>query len=309
MMAAPKHIIVTGANGYLGASFIYRLREAGYRIKAVVGPNSDVACLPGIDIIRRGVDGDACLARALAESDTLVHLAGVKGYDQCAQELGRVIDANILFLQQLLSLTQDDSLKIMFASTYWVYGHQAAVPYREDQLLMPSEPYGWSKALAEQLIRTCGLPYTILRLTNVFGYGRGTRYEEVTSLFLEKAFRGGKITLRNHGAHCVDLVSSEDVCEVFIKILEKGSGNDTFNVGSGTPVTIYQLAEQVNHLSDRLTSQRAKIELGPPEKDAISFADRWVSIEKLQQYIKFIPTPLSKSLEKFARDLLATRTA
>lgn len=308
-MAAPKQILVTGANGYLGASLIYRLREAGYRIKAIVGLNSDVACLPGIDIMRCGADADVRLARALAETDTLVHLAGVKGYGQCSQELGRVIDGNILFLQQLLSLIHDDSLKIIFASTYWVYGHKAAVPYREDQPLMPSEPYGWSKALAEELIRTCGLPYTIVRLTNVFGYGRGTRYEEVTSLFLKRAFGGEPITLRNNGAHCIDLVSNEDVCKVLIKILGKGCVNETFNVGSGTPVTIYQLAEQVNNLSKNLTSQKAKIELGPSEGDAISFADRWVSIEKLQQYIKFVPTPLSESLEKFARELLAMRNA
>jgi nucleoside-diphosphate-sugar epimerase len=209
----------------------------------------------------------------------------------------------------LLSLIQNDSLKIIFASTYWVYGHQAPVPYREDQLIMPSEPYGWSKALAEQLIRTSGLPYIIVRLTNVFGYGRGTRYEEVASLFLKKAFRGEAITLRNRGAHCIDLVSISDVCEVFAKLVERGPGNITLNVGSGRPTTIYQLAEEVNRVSGRLTSQRAKIKMGQTEEDAISIADRWVSIERLQQYIQFVPTPLPVALGQFARDLLAMRAA
>lgn len=302
-----KSILVTGANGYLGANLIDRLRGAGHRIRAVVGPNSDVACLPDIDIIRRGVDDDTRLAQALAESDTMVHLAGVKGYDQCAEELQRTIDANILFLQQLLGLIQNDSLNIIFASTYWVYGHQAPVPYREDQSIMPSEPYGWSKALAEQLVRTSGLPYLIVRLTNVFGYGRGTRYEEVASLFLKKALRGEAITLRNRGAHCIDLVSITDICEVFAKLVEGGPSNITLNVGSGTPTTIYQLAEQVNHISTILTSHRAKIKMGQKEADAISIADRWVSIERLQHYIQFVPTPLPVALGKFARELLATR--
>ncbi|MCK9376425.1 MAG: NAD(P)-dependent oxidoreductase [Syntrophobacterales bacterium] len=309
MKTAPKNILVTGANGYIGTSLIYRLREAGYRIKAIVGQNSDGVCLPNIHTMRRGVDDDARLARALVESDTMVYLAGVKGYNQCAQELNKVIDANILFLQQLLSLNQNNSLKIIFASTYWVYGHKAPLPYHEDMTIMPSEVYGWSKALGEQLIRTSGLPYTIVRLTNVFGYGRGRRFEEVTSLFLKRAFRGETITLKNQGAHCLDLVSIDDVGEVFEKIIKKGSDNNTINVGSGRPVTIYQLAEQVNHISEKLTSQRGKIELGHPEDDAISFADRWVSIEKLQKYIEFVPTPLSISLEQFAQELLATRTA
>jgi nucleoside-diphosphate-sugar epimerase len=74
-----KGILVTGANGYLGANLIYHLRAAGYRIRAVVGPNSDIACLPDIDIMRREGDDDARLAQALAESDIMVHLAGVKG--------------------------------------------------------------------------------------------------------------------------------------------------------------------------------------------------------------------------------------
>jgi UDP-glucose 4-epimerase len=304
---APLNILVTGATGYIGAALIHHLRGRGHRLVAIVGPHSDVACLPEIDILRLDGGDNSRLAGSLAAADTLVHLAGFKGAEQCRRELPKVIDANILFLRKLLEFNRNDALRLIFASTYWVYGHKGPVPYREAQPIMPSEPYGWSKALAEQMVRTSGLPYIIVRLANVFGYGMGSRYDEVTSLFLNRALRGEAINLRNRGEHCLDLVNIADVCEVLTKLMEIGHRDLILNVGSGRPTALRQLAEEVNQIALELTARSAAIILGPKEDDPISFADRWVSLDKLQSHVEFIPTPLPLALREFAQKLLIRR--
>ena len=63
--------------------------------------------------------------------------------------------------------------KLVFSSTAAVYGEPEKTPIREDAALHPTNPYGESKLLVEQMLpwlnRIHGLRYASLRYFNVAG--------------------------------------------------------------------------------------------------------------------------------------------
>ena len=64
-------------------------------------------------------------------------------------------------------------IREIFSSTAAIYGNPALAPVTEDTLPAPISPYGWSKLIAEIMLRDAGtahdLRYVILRYFNVAG--------------------------------------------------------------------------------------------------------------------------------------------
>lgn len=302
-----KKIIVTGADGYIGSTLIHYLIRLGYKPIALFWRQDSWDFPSDIDIRSGDLDNDDFLSDALADIDIIFHLAGIKGYDKCIKEVHKAAKANIYFTDRIIKSLGKRQAKIIFLSTYWVYGHKSPIPFREDIVLSPSEPYGWSKALAEQLIKNSGFNYTIVRLGNIFGYGAGKGYEEIASLFLERALQGQSILLRNAGKHCIDLICIDDVCRILGRIIELENKNLILNVGNGKPISILKLAHAVNKVSMKVTGNKAKIIKEKRGDNKILFTDRWMDITRLKSLINYTPVPLEVSLEKFAKNLLSRR--
>lgn len=302
-------ILITGARGYIGSSLMPYLIAENHHVIALI--RDGVAYDPQSDIeIRRGpLYEKTFLREAVSDIDVLIHLAGIKGYDMCKQNISDVITQNVVFTGDILNALSHTQVKVFFASTYWVYGRISPLPYCEDSVLTPSDPYGWSKALAEKLIMYSGFRYGILRLANVFGFGSGARYEEVVSLFLKKALKGDTIILHNGGRHSIDLVSIDDVCKVFLWLLKSGGEDMVLNVGAGHPVALTRLAELCNNVAEELAGTKAEIISGSDQGDRIAFVDRWVDIRRLKERMGFSPTALPSALSDLASILLARGVA
>ncbi len=67
--------------------------------------------------------------------------------------------------------------RLVFSSTAAVYGEPESIPIQEDARLAPTNPYGQSKLLVEQMLtwlnRIHGLQYASLRYFNVAGAAEG----------------------------------------------------------------------------------------------------------------------------------------
>lgn len=300
----PEKIIVTGANGYIGSALIHYLLGLGHRPIALLRQKETWGFPSNIDTRMGDFNNENFLSSAFADVDVIFHLAGVKGHDKCIKEVAETAKANIYFTERIIKSLGKKQAKIIFSSTYWVYGHKSPGPFHEDMALSPSEPYGWSKALAEQLIKSSGFNYTIVRPGNIFGYGMGKGYEEITSLFLETALLGQSVLLHNAGEHCIDLICIDDVCKILGKIIELKDKNLILNIGNGNPVSILKLAHVVNEVSMKVAGKQAKIIKGEKENNEILFTDRWMDIARLKSLMGYRAVPLAVSLEKFANDLL-----
>ncbi|MGI9119726.1 MAG: NAD-dependent epimerase/dehydratase family protein [Acidimicrobiales bacterium] len=132
-------------------------------------------------------------------------------------------------------------------------GTRAAVePTPEDADLAPTSIYGITKLQQEQLASTVatshGLEVTLLRLFNVFGPGQSLRnpYVGVLGTFVRRMRDGQPVELYEDGQMVRDFVFVSDVAEIF----RNCTGNEnafgrTWNVGTGTPVTLHQLAQEL----------------------------------------------------------------
>jgi len=104
--------------------------------------------------------------------------------------------------------------------------------------------YGFSKLLAEDVLmrlRQQGLKVAIIRPTSI--YGHGIDKEKMVARFLTTATADGVIELIEPIEDQVDLVHAADVASATLAVLKHESW-DIFNVSSGRPVSISELAEE-----------------------------------------------------------------
>jgi UDP-glucose 4-epimerase len=182
-------IFVTGGAGYIGGTAAGLLAEKGH--KAVVFDNlshSRRDLLPaGVDFIkgeladRQALEDIFTAARVQNQPfDAVFHFAALieAGESMVRPEIFfRNNTASTLSL--LEAMLASGPKRLVFSSTAAVYGEPESVPIQEDARLGPTNPYGQSKLLVEQMLawfnRIHGLRYASLRYFNVAGALEGPR--------------------------------------------------------------------------------------------------------------------------------------
>lgn len=295
----PQRMLITGGLGYIGSSLVKFLQGKKYHV-AVLLRESETWDLPYDVEVRKGdlLSGDF-LHSACVDIDVVYHLAGKKGYQRDSGSIESVLEANIGFTSRLLGALAGRDARFVFASTYWVYGHRCPLPYSEESEISPSDPYGWTKAIAEKIVEDSGIDFRIVRLGNVFGYGAGLKYGEVASVFIERALRRLPVMLSNGGLQKIDLLSVEEACSVLEKLAGIEEGGFTVNVGSGRPVSVSELAFIIGGIAKKMSGWELEIGQGPAGKNEIEFADRYVDTGRLADICGFKAEPLEKSLERY----------
>jgi UDP-glucose 4-epimerase len=180
-------IFVTGGAGYIGGTVGALLIEKGH--DAVIFDNlshSRRSAVPaGAEFIEGELADRAALERifrAAADEgkpfDGVLHFAALieAGESMKRPELYfRNNSASTLSL--LEAMLACGPRRFVFSSTAAVYGEPEAIPIQEDARLAPTNPYGQSKLLVEQMLawfhRVHGLRYASLRYFNVAGAHEG----------------------------------------------------------------------------------------------------------------------------------------
>ncbi|HEY0068403.1 MAG TPA: NAD-dependent epimerase/dehydratase family protein [Chloroflexia bacterium] len=233
--------LVTGATGMLGGQVAQKLVAAGYEVRVLVRPSSDLRPLNGLpvqvvvsgagerEVIREAVNGCRWVFHAAAS----FHLGSAFTR---TEELGRYKPASIDLTETLMEAGLESGVeRFVHVSTIGVYGLQAPSPLTEDSLLDPLSAYGQTKIAAEQLVRRYqqkGLPTTIVRPAIM--YGPHDRHFFPAALRL---VRMPLLPLINGGRNLYDLAYAGDVADLMLQAAgsERASGK-TYNSGSGNPL-------------------------------------------------------------------------
>ena len=171
--APPKIVLVTGANGFVGARLCEVLLERGYTVRALVRKTSDLSRLAGIGVaLVYGELGDPeSLRNAAAGIDIIIHTAGrIK-----APSLREYMTANRDGTRNLLTAVYEASpiiQRFVFVSSLAAGGPGPGDrPITEDEPAQPITPYGESKLAGEQeaLSFVDRLPVTVIRPPAVYG--------------------------------------------------------------------------------------------------------------------------------------------
>ncbi len=150
---------------------------------------------------------------------------------------------------------------IFISSGGTVYGVPQYLPIDEKHPTNPLVSYGIVKLAIEKYLllyeRMHGIRTVILRVSNA--YGERQRVETAqgaVSVFLNRALRGEAIEIWGDGSVRRDFVYVRDVAEAFAGALEYSGEAKVFNVSSGTGVSVDELIELIENLTDRKLEKR-----------------------------------------------------
>lgn len=260
-----KQIVVTGGNGFIGATLVRRLLKNNYDIHVLIRKGANLWRLQ--EIIKQITIHEDILVKKNSLKKILssispfaiFHLATYGSYP-FQSDVKRMIEINLMGTLYLLeSLSEIPYSHCVVAGSSSEYGKKDH-PMHESDILEPNNYYGALKTtqthLCQVYAKTNHKPLTILRLFNVYGY-----YEEKGRLVrsvIESALKKEPIFLAT-GKEARDLIFVEDVADAFVTTLRrKPFEGEVFNIGTGIQSTIKKLAKLVL----KLTKNEVPIKLG-----------------------------------------------
>ncbi len=220
MTPTTRHVLITGANGFIGKNLALRLSELPYYSVLTFLRGNDVAQLPQL----------------LSRSDAVIHLAGEsRPFDESA------------FAQVNTCLT--DTLCAGIAHEVRSRGRQIPFLLASSTQAELDNPYGKSKLSAEQSLQTLadttGNPCVVFRLPGVFGKWSKPNYNSVVATFCYNISRGLPIQIHDP-AHILRLVHVDDVVTEMIAALESPAlGFVRAHVEPEYITTVGELANQI----------------------------------------------------------------
>ena len=305
-------ILVTGGAGYIGGAVTALLAEKGH--EAVVFDNLSHGrrdlLPPGVEFVqgeladRSELENIFIAARNQGKPfDGVLHFAALieAGESMLRPELFfRNNTASTLSL--LEAILAHGPRRLVFSSTAAVYGEPESVPITEDARLLPTNPYGESKLLVEQMLgwlnRIHGLRYASLRYFNVAGAPEGpqgvTRGEahepesHLIPLVLDVAL-GRRNSIKIFGddyptpdGTCIrDYIHVSDLADAHLLAFDALETRDRliFNLGNGRGFSVREVIESAR----RVTGHPIPAEVHPrrPGDPAVLVASSEKAIREL----------------------------
>jgi dTDP-L-rhamnose 4-epimerase len=129
------------------------------------------------------------------------------------------------------------------------------LPTTEEKLLQPASIYAVNKRDHEEMFlsvgRALGIPTVALRLFNAYGSRQALSnpYTGVAAIFISRLLNDQPPLIFEDGEQRRDFVHVQDVAEAFTVVLDSDQCLwDSFNVGSGTPITVTGMAQVLARL-------------------------------------------------------------
>ena len=158
-------ILVTGGAGYIGSHTCVELLNAGFDVTVFDNfYNSNPEALGRIrkitgrkpELITGDCRDRSALTAALRHSkaEAVIHFAGLKAVGESVEQPLSYYDNNVLGTLRLLEAMRECDVKtVVFSSSATVYGDPLRLPLTEDHPLAPTNPYGRSKLMVEEILR------------------------------------------------------------------------------------------------------------------------------------------------------------
>jgi len=276
---ADKRVLVTGGAGLIGSTIVDRLvdeRPAEIWVLddlsrgRVSNLEQAMARFP-VRVIEGDIKDRHTVECAVAGADIVFHQAAIR-ITQCAQEPRLAVDTLAMGTFNVLeSAVGAGVTKVVAASSASVYGQALQLPTPETHHPYANRTvYGAAKAFNEALLRSFnemyGLPYVALRYFNVYGPRMDIHgvYTEVLVRWMERIDAGLPPLILGDGTQSMDFVYVDDVAEANIAAAKSNVSDDVFNVGTGVPTDLNELAAVLL----RVMGSRLQPEYGPTREVA-----------------------------------------
>lgn len=261
--------LVTGGEGFIGGRIASKTNAKTYDLKS------------GKNILNKEV-----LSGELSDDiKGIFHCAALISVPESFEKTREYYENNVMGTKCVAEVAEKVGTKIVFSSSSAVYGELNAIASEESHT-NPKSPYAENKMEGEEILKkfsntntnTNKRSHIALRYFNVYGPGQSDAYAGVITIFIKKALKNEDINIYGDGEQVRDFIFVDDVAEANILAMKYDNKSfEVFNIGSGTPIKIKELAE----LIIKLTNSSSKIVYLPEREGDIGFSQADISKAKL----------------------------
>ncbi len=252
-------ILMTGGAGFVGSHVTDAFIHAGHDVVVVdnlsTGSRNNLhrqADFHNIDIR----DDDALMKLfAKQKFDVVCHHAARTSVRESFVEPGLYAQVNVLGSLNLLVLCKRFGIKkFIYASTGGAaYGEPLYLPVDENHPINPLDPYGASKHFVEHYVYlynvNFGMPYTILRYSNVYGPRQNCHGEAgVIGIFAHCMLHLQSPVINGNGEQERDFVYVSDIAHANLLSLQT-SDNAIINLGTGRGTSVDKVYQKLREIT------------------------------------------------------------
>lgn len=252
-----EDILITGGAGFIGSHIADTVIENN---DVTIYDDFSAGTLDNVPdeatIIEDDIRQEQRLADAVVDADIVFHQAAQVSVQWSVKNPAKSHTVNLDPLMTILETARGTDKRIVFASSAAIYGNPEYVPINESHPKDPTSPYGLEKLTADQYCHLYhdlyGVEAVALRYFNVYGpRQKGGDYAAVIPIFRDQAVNNEPITIEGDGTQTRDFVHIDDVVQANLRAAtDNNAPGKAFNIGTGSQITIQELAETVKMITD-----------------------------------------------------------
>ena len=280
-----KKILITGASGFIGRQCVPLLVSKGYEVHALSRRRLAEKTFPNVswheaDLLR---PGRAAELIGHVRPDCVLHLAW---YAEPGKfwEARENLDWVRASLELLCAFADNGGKRIVAAGTCAEYDCSAGECVENATPLIPTTLYGTSKHALERMLhsssRQTGLSSAWGRI--FFLYGPHEHPSRLVA-YVVRSLLQGEPALCSEGGQILDFLYVEDAASAFIALLES-EAQGPVNVGSGRPVAVRDVLQEIGRQLGRLDLIRFGARAGSSETDRF-----WANTQRLVKETGWAP--------------------
>lgn len=262
-------LLLTGGAGYIGSHIAHLLKGHDIVVYDSLINGHKESLHPGIKLVRGCLSDKKLLDETFSRNkfDAVLHLAGFIEANESMKVPGKYFFNNTVNgLNLLEAMKKHEVKKIVYASTAAVYGEPKEIPIKESADKTPTNYYGLSKLMFEQMLdafEVYGIKSISLRFFNASGaaFGIGEHHDPETHLIplVLQAALGKRASISIFGTDyetkdgtCVrDYVHVLDIAKAHklaLKALEKGVSGK-YNLGTNNGYSVKEVIEAAREIT------------------------------------------------------------
>ncbi len=254
-----KKVLVTGADGFIGAHLVEALVRGGYDVRCFVFYNSfnswgwldhcGAEVSGKFEVFPGDIRDPNGVRQAMKGCDAVLHLAALIAIPYSYHSPDTYVDTNIKGTLNVLQAAREFGVRrVIHTSTSETYGTARFVPITEDHPLQGQSPYSATKIAADQLAysfyASFGLPVVIARPFNTYGPRQSAR--AVIPTIITQIANGRRQIRLGAVSPTRDFSFVQDTVAGFITALNSDKGlGEVVNFGSNFEISIGDTAQLI----------------------------------------------------------------